>query len=200
MEGEVHRGSIVVTELEDGSGFLHTYKDLTGRVVRLEYRDQEDVLDPSRLVEYREYDAAGRQRVLRFTDAAGDRTPGPVGFATRRTEYLHAAAAGGLVQNDRHYDSAESPMTLPAGYFRSEMLFQGSVLQSIRYFDPADQRVVVSVEGVSDVYEVRFYFLQGASPITVETFFDKSGTPITKRRVSGQTKFTSTNTTYHFYY
>jgi hypothetical protein len=192
----LEKGTILITK--DAEGFRYEYRDLQDRLVRIERRDLERRIAPEHPIENHQYDEEGRARALFFTDAEGNLTYGLPGFAFQRTDFENSES-GRLIVNRRHYDTSDQPMLLTTRYFREETVFQGeSKPLRIRYFDTSEERVVADVDGITDVYEVRFYDLKGVSPIVVKTFFATNGEPIAKRRVSGQTEHILRFTTYYY--
>lgn len=197
VEDGVRRGTIVVTRGEGGVGYLHTYKDLKKRVVRVEHRLR-GILDHSYPIEHREYDTGGRLSAISFTDHEGSLTVGPDGFAKRRSGF-ETTPSGDLLLSYSYFDSADEPMMLVPGHFREESLFRKDVIQRVRYFDPDGKRVVVALDDLSGVHEIRYFHLKGVTPITMETLFDESGKPISKRQLSGSTQSWSSVTRYYRY-
>ena len=195
VEGGVRRGTITVTRAPDRIGFLHTYKDTKDRIVRVEYfRNQ--VLDRTHSIEHRDYDTGGRLSTVYFSDYQGAPMVGPDGFATRRSTF-ESRPSGDLLLSYSYFDLADHPMRLSPGHFKEENLFRGDVIQRVRYYDPDGERVAVAFGELKGVHEIRYFYLSGTTPITMETLFNESGKPISKRQLSGSTRRWSSSTVYY---
>lgn len=182
--------------VKDGSGIFYDHRDSQRRLVRRERHLRNGELDRSFAIENYEYDQAGRETTLSFTDPLGESTLGPEGFATRRTE--HRRGDDYQLIDYRHYDSNDSPMLIPTGYHREQaQIGEDGRLKRRRFYDRDDQPVGVDFGIVSGITEVRYKLLMGTTPIEYETFFDLDGKPVLKRPLSGSTSTTRTKKTHY---
>lgn len=177
-------GSIYL--VKDHAGRFYDYRDTRGRLIRRERHHRNGDLDSSFASENYRYDEAGHETYLRFTNPLGELTIGPPGFAVRRTERRPAELD--WIIDHRHFDSSESPMLIPAGFHREEVLIGGDKrLKRRRFYDDHDEPVGVDLEHAAGIAEVRYRSLMGATPIVYETLIDLDGIPVLKRKLSGST-------------
>ncbi len=184
IEDGVRLGEIRTTEV-DGKQRL-AYHDLENHLVRIEYRTAAGSLDPARPAEHREYDETGRMWHVYFTNGNGERTPGPDGFAARRTNVENVA--GVRLTHIEHFDAGDRPMTLAGGYHRETLARHGGRLRHRRFFDAEGRRVAADMGKWSGVHEVRYAYLRGVTPIVMEMLVDSEGEPMHKRKISGSTE------------
>ncbi len=172
--------------VKDGAGLFYDYRDARGRLIRRARHLRDRQLDPSFAIENYRYDEAGHETRLSFTNARGEPTLGPPGFAIRRTD--RRAEEGGWLIDHRHYDPNDTPMSVPSGQHREEVLIDAdNRLKRRRFYDDRDQPVGVALEQASDIVEIRYKTLRGTTPIVYETFIGVDGQPALKRRLSGST-------------
>ena len=183
-EEGVVQGKVRVSRYEGGE--LHEYLDHLRRVVRIEHRGVDGELDPRFHIELFEYDSSGRSLAQRFEDGSGNAVIGPLGFAARRTR-RETGERGESLTHHEHFDASDLPLLIPAGYFRETLEHSGRRLKSRRFFDLDSGRVSVKVDDFDRVHEVRYAHLKGATPIVMEMYVDKGGTPLHKRKISGHT-------------
>ena len=175
-----------IQRVKDGAGQFYDYRDSRGQLIRRERHLRNRDLDPSFAIEHYRYDDAGYETNLSFTNARGEASLGPPGFAMRRTE--RRPAQGGWLIDHRHYDSNDSPMSVPAGYHREEVQVDArNGLKRRRFYDDRDRPVGVALEHASNIIEVQYKTLMGTTPILYETFIGIDGKPVLKRQLSGST-------------
>jgi len=187
--------------IKDHAGRFYDYRDSRERLIRRERHRRNGDLDSSFAIENYRYDDGGNETNLSFTNSRGELTPGPSGFAMRRTQ--RRRAEGDWLIDHRYFDSNESPMLLPSGYHREEVqIGEDTGLKRRRFYDDHDDPVAVDLEYASGIFEVRYKRLMGTTPIIYETLINLDGKPVLKRKLSGSTssvRFTRTRHHGHGY-
>lgn len=128
---------------------------------------------------------AASPHLLRFTDVAGRPAAGPGGYALRRATRASGGDGTWLLHLD-HFDAADRPVFVPAGYVRETVTTAADGrVQRRQFFDAGGRRVGVEWPPCRGVHEVAYAYLLGTTEIVVETLIGGNGEPMHKRQLSG---------------
>ena len=191
-----------VTSVKCPWGYDYRYQDLSGRLVRLEKRDDSRQLCGGACLTKFDYDPAGNLSAAQHLAASEEPCLTMAGYALCRWAYSQAADASRTVE-ESYFDCEGKLVSTHAGYavMRRTSLPDGK-LKRVELLDPSRKPAAAFWLGVSNVAEVQYSYLQGIGEVTCAAFLDATGTVIARKQLDGKiTEFLSDSvTTYNYHY
>ena len=183
-------------------GYSYSYKDLSGRLMRLERRDGSRQLCGGDCITLFEYDPTGTLSAARHLDASEKPCLTPNGFALCRWAYSRDADGGRTVE-ESYFDCEGKIVSTDAGCAVVRWISSPDAkLKRVQLLDPSRKPAAASWLGVANVAEVQYSYLQGLTEVTCAAFLDAAGTVIARKQLAGETTASSSSsvTTYNYNY
>lgn len=191
-----------VTSAKAPWGYNYRYKDLSGRLVRLERRNDSRQLCSGACITLFDHDPAGRLSAAQHLDASEKPCMTPAGYALCRWAYSQEADGGRAVE-ESYFDCDGKLVSTHAGcaVVRRTSSPDGK-LKRVQFLDPSRKPTAASWLGVANVAEVQYSHLQGIGEVTCAAFLDAAGMVIARKQLAGETAglWSDSVTTYNYHY
>ena len=191
----------VVTSVKRPWGYDYRYEDLTGRLLRVEKRDDSRQFCAGACTTRFDYDARGRLSTAQHLDAAERPCLTPSGYALCRWDYFQGADDSRIVQ-ESYFNCEGNLVSTRSGcaVVRRTSSPDGK-LKRIELLDPSQKPASASWLGVANVAEVQYSYLEGIGEVTCAAFLDATGRVIARKQLDGATAgaWGDSVTTYNHY-
>jgi hypothetical protein len=190
-----------LTRAKRSWGYDYEYRDLSGRLVRVERRSNDLQLCAGACIVRFEYDEARNLQAEQHLDAAERPCLAAAGYARCRWARWQAPD-GCRVVEESFFDCEQMPVCRQEGFAvaRSTCGPDGR-LKELRFLNASRSPAAATWLGVQNVADVQYSYLQGVGEVTCAAFLDAAGSVIARRELAGQTSgsWSTSVTTYNSY-
>jgi len=163
------------------------YRDLNGRLVRVENRGKNGALLPGICTVQYSYNDVGALKMEQTLNAEGLLTCNPEGFALQKYVYT-SDLNGNLVVRESYFNEMLQPVLTKSGYATvwTTKDNNGQLMRS-QFFDLQGKPAPSRWDGVTNVVDIHYAQLQGVTPVLCGVYFDNTGNVIERKQLSGET-------------
>ncbi len=182
------------------AGYTFYYRDSSGLLQVLEYRDKEQELVAGACVFRYRHDSRRRMTEMRAFGRDARPTPTDAGWCVYRLEYASGADGNETIEH-QYFAADENPCTIRAGYAVRQERFDGrGRLIELHFLAPNRGPASIRYASVENTSDVSLSYLKGAKGTAVQmaVIRDRTGRVLARKRISGRTRHVR-QTHYQYY-
>jgi hypothetical protein len=172
-------------------GWEYVFKNNSNQTIRLEKRNPIGALFPGACITTFAYSTNNQVEVERSFDSNEKPCMNENGYAVSRFQYTFDSEGKPAVVEQFFFGSQDQPVMTRQGFARlRRTLNPAGQATEVQFYDLAGRPAPAFWLGVTNVVDVKFVYLTGATEVTGGLFYDAAGNMVARKQVGG---LTSTN-------